>query len=189
MERNKIPVLDDGYVVLLSGIDNSTLKYILQKYSKNDQPYLLYKMIIFHLEIRCPIFVQLALCGVGVQCRPMHNIRITAYIPTIEEINGPDHETNQQIQRDIEQTTEALVINTRAYTEDGCDTFVAQTVAPISTYNNLFISMSLADIIELCRVNLPRPIAAYVTAIRDALHAHCNYLHGVLYGKKKETNR
>lgn len=123
------------------------------------------------LAIKCPLFVQLFLAEQNFKItakRPPDELE--AYLPTEVEIGSPDLTTNKDVSAYFEQTTEALLLNQKAFKMDQCDSFVTQILTPISSYNTLIVSGSLNEWIKLVGMtSLPAPIEAYRSAIHSLM--------------------
>lgn len=184
---NKIPVLDKGYVALYAtSLTAVQINDILIRYFHSKPAMRMLDTVEVYMEIRCPIFVQLILNQYNLTSFTQHSRKVEAYIPSINDISAPDVLTAQTIQQDIEQTTEALLINPKAYKADGCDHFVSQVITPINVYNTLMVSGSLPVWWSIARRDdLPNAINAYTHAIANALEAEYSGLREFLDGQKK----
>lgn len=174
---NKTPVLDKGYVTLQStSLNNDELNKLILGYALRKQDdYLCLPHV--HIEIKCPLFVQLWLCKYQFHMLTKKTKTTEAYIPAISEIKAKDLETSKNISEAIEATTEALLINPKMFTEDGCDSHIAQIITPINVYNILTVSGSLIKWMPILRANnLPAPIEAYKEAIKNVLEAEWTVL-------------
>jgi hypothetical protein len=123
------------------------------------------------LSIRCPLFVQLTFSEHGLSYSADRSSSVVeAYIPNVAEVNAPDLETSTLIQKDIEQTTEALILNPKAYQSDNCDIFISQVISPINIYNTLIVHGTLTQWMRYIEQrSLPRPVEAYRKAIEECL--------------------
>lgn len=188
---NQIPVLDKGSVSLL----NSSLTYeqfktlhaeIFRKAHKDSPDTRLLDACSVHIKAVCPLFVQMTF--------PEHNLtyityrtqeKPQAYIPTVSEVNAQDLEASEAIQKDIEQTTAALLLNPQAYQMERCDLFVSQVISPVSVYNTIIITGNLSQWLRyLSQVGLPSPIEAYRRAIEDAISGEYPFIKEMLKRKK-----
>jgi hypothetical protein len=170
---NKTPVLDKGWVALFSAsMMREDFMQILKMHFKGVVDSRITDMTQVMLSIKCPLFVQLTFSELGLLCTAEKSSgNLEAYIPDVSAINAQDLATSQIIQKDIEETTAALLINPSAYQSDNCDLFVSQVISPISIYNTLIVHGSLTSWMKYVeQKNLPRPIEAYRKAIEDCLH-------------------
>jgi hypothetical protein len=170
---NKTPVLDKGWVALLSGSPmREGFKQISKTHFRGTIDNRITDMTHVMLSIRCPLFVQLTFSEFGLRCSSeKNNGKLEAYIPDIGAVGAQDLETGKTIQADIEMTTEALLINPQAYQSDHCDRFISQVISPISIYNTLVVYGSLTSWMRYIeQVGLPKPIECYRKAIEDAIH-------------------
>lgn len=170
---NKIPVLDKGYVAMLScSMSDSDIRDMWSHFTIGYDPQLL-TIPTAHIQIRCPLFVQLQFGKFGMNVLVRRKAgKAEAYIPTEVDVKAVDLEASQAIAKDIEQTTEALLLNPSAYQLEACDTFISQVISPISVYNELVVSGTLKQWIEFVNQdNLPGPIEQYREAIEGLLLA------------------
>lgn len=171
---NEIPVLDKGYVALHSCAPNGKQLDALSKEfglgSKGDR---VMSMTSITLKIKCPLFVQMTFPEFGLTYLSKRSKSAPeAFIPTIAEVNAQTLEASEAIQADIKQTTDALLINPRAYQSENCDLFISQVISPVSVYNVLVVTGSLAQWKNyISQLNLPAPIESYRKAIEQALVA------------------
>ena len=92
------------------------------------------------------------------------------------------------IAQDINHTTQALLINPKAYQMDGCDIFISQVMSPISIYNTLLVSGSLAQWIDFAnKEGLATPIEQYRKTIEEVLLGEYDFLWDQFNGKKKKA--
>ena len=167
-----IPVLDHGYIKLLSSsFPGDNLNQFFRNFSRSPSRSLA-RTVYLTLEIKAPLFVQLYLAEAGltvVSKRPAQT-SIEAYTPTLAEIGSPDLATNKTVADYFAQTTEALLLNQKAFEMDQCDKFVTQSLTPISSYNILVVSGSLIDWMPIVAAKgLPRPIEAYRQTIHEVM--------------------
>ena len=176
--KNQIPVLDKGFVSLLgASLTDENVRHLWRRYTVEFNKQLL-AIPTAHIEVRCPLFVQLQFA--------QHNLHTLvkkkqgkpeAFIPTEVEIQARDLEASQAIAADMKQTTEALLLNPRAYQFEACDTFISQVISPISVYNTLVVSGTLQQWMSFLHQEfLPAPIEAYRKAIEDILVAEWSSL-------------
>lgn len=176
MLLNKIPCLDKGYVALIeSSGDSTTLTSIRNEFfSGFDHPHLQKRLSRMTLVIKCPLFLMANLAQWRldiVQARASEPVE--AYIPNPGEISSPDHATNKIIADDLSRTTDALLINPRAYQTDGCDRFISSIIMPVSTYTTLLVNGSYNTWQEWCQHNrnAAGPIKSYMLAVEQIMQA------------------
>lgn len=170
---NKTPVLDKGWVALYSGsLMREEFSQILRTHFRGTMDNRITDMTQVMLSIRCPLFVQLTFSEYGLLCSAEKiSGKPEAYIPDVSAIGAQDLETSQMIQQDIEQTTEALLINPQAYQHDNCDLFISQVISPISVYNTLIVYGSLTSWMRYIEQrSFPKPIETYRKAVEECLH-------------------
>lgn len=175
MLLSKIPCLDKGFVALVSSMNDSRCLTdvgteffgVTQVNPKTMQ------LAYMTLAIKCPLFVQTNLSQFGLNiviCKKPATQDVEAYKPNAGEIGSKEAETNRVIADDIERTTEALLINPKAYQADGCDRFMSQLIMPVSVYTTLLISGSYEQWSRFAnQANLPAPIESYRSAVQQIL--------------------
>lgn len=174
MLLNKIPVLDKGYVALIDSCNTtSKLRDIGTAFYGGEYPTSLEELGSMTVAIKCPLFVQLALSKFNfkvIDANPAGDPE--AYIPNATEIRASDAPTSEAISDDISRTTDALLINPKAYQADGCDRFVSQVVSPVNLYTTLIVK---GDYSEWCKFayqqKLPGPIKSYTSALQQVIEA------------------
>ena len=174
---NRLPTLDKGWVGLFSSsMMSEDFRWVLKNHYRGVIDQRLLETVHVILSIRCPLFVQLALSEYGISMSSeKNNLPIEAYVPSVEQIRGPDLQTSSIIQQDIEQTTNSLLINPRAYQQDGCDSFVAQIISPISVYNTILASATLSKWCNfIAQKHAPSPIEAYRLTVQECLNSEYN---------------
>jgi hypothetical protein len=170
MLLNKLPVLDKGYVALVSSSNNGeTLKNIK---GLVDLPlHELVEISSLTLAIKAPLFVQLYLSKFQFKIWNILQEKPEAFTPDVTDINCPDHAVGTMIANDMAVTTAALLINPKAYQKDGCDYFISQVITPISVYNELVVHGTLKQWLEFTQsmADVPKPIQGYILAVSDII--------------------
>lgn len=171
MLLNKIPVLDKGYVALLdSSNTTSKLKEIGQEFYGGEYPTSLEELGTMTIVMKCPLFIQLYLSKFNLKVINADSGPTESYIPSAVAIAATDVNTSQDISDDILRTTDALLINPKAYQADGADRFVSQVLTPINTYTILIVSGGYS---EWCKTayqsKLPLPIGEYAKALKQII--------------------
>ena len=135
MLLNKIPVLDKGYVALLDSCNTtSKLREIGAEFYGGEYPTSLEELGSMTVAIKCPLFFQLYLSKFNLKVIDGNNSTpLEAYIPNPGEVGAPERLDAEAISDDISRTTDALLINPKAYQADGCDRFISQLTTPINT--------------------------------------------------------
>lgn len=166
MLLNRIPVLDKGYVALISSHNNGLT---LEKLSLGHTEY--HTLGRLTLAIKCPLFLQLNLGKFNMRIISMSTSKVEAFLPDMTDIGASDRETAEVIADDIVRTTEALLINPKAYQQDGCDKFISEVLTPISVYNELVVDAPLSEWIKFIQQDrAPKPIRAYQGVIKDIIN-------------------
>lgn len=171
MLLNKIPVLDKGYVALIDSCNTtSKLRDMGSEFFGGEYPISLEKLGSMTVAIKCPLFVQLYLSRFNLKIINTDNNLLEAYIPNAAEIGCIDRQDGETISDDINRTTEALLINPRAYQADGADRFMSQVITPINVYTTIIVQGSYE---EWCSVistqKIPTPIQSYTKILKQVL--------------------
>jgi hypothetical protein len=172
MLLNKIPCLDKGFVAYVNSANNSKqlVELALEFFRTTDTANLRH-MANLTLVIKCPLFVQLNLSkfDLSMVASPLY-AEPEAYVPNAGEIGGQDRATNELIADDIGRTSEALLINPKAYQSDGCDRFVSQILSPVSTYTTLIVHGTHAEFRKfVTQPGMPSPIKSYADAVQQII--------------------
>lgn len=178
MLLNKIPVLDKGYVALISSCNTTqTLRDIGAEFYGGEYPVELESIGYMTLAIRCPLFFQIYLSRFELSIIDANNHKATrtheAYLPNSGEVGAPDRQDSEAIADDISRTTHALLINPLAYQADGADRFISQVITPINVYTTLIVSGTYDKWTKLLsrNKNIPNPILEYINAIEQVITA------------------
>jgi hypothetical protein len=171
---NKLPILDKGYVALFSrSMSNNEFIDARTRLFKGRNDIRLIDCVQVHVSAYTPLFIKLSLIPSNITCFDYPSRREPdAYIPTVAEINSSKSlEHNERISEDIRQTTQALLLNPKAYTMDGCDSYVAQTITPISVYSEYLATASLSTWISYINRDYNSLVKPFAEAVRDILLA------------------
>lgn len=173
MLLNKIPVLDKGYVALISSaVPHLVHKELLAEYFEARNSNALKKVCYATLVFKAPIFVQLYLAQNGLTLVSTKVEDVEAYEPNPGEICSGSHDSDVAIASDITRTTAALLINPSAYQSDGSDPFISQIIMPISTYTTFIVGANLEDWQKFyLNKSSPAPIRAYKFATEQIIKA------------------
>jgi len=176
MLLNKIPVLDKGYVALIDSCNTTQkLRDIGAEFYFGEYPVELEEIGYMTLVIKCPLFFQIYLSKFQLKVIDANNPNQEhdAYIPNPGEVGCPERLDNEAISDDISRTTDALLINPKAYQLDGADRFIAQVITPINIYTTIIVSGSYSEWCKLIRLpkHAPKPIYQYVQAIEQIIIA------------------
>lgn len=174
MLLNKIPVLDKGFVALIDSCNTtSKLREMGTEFFGGEYPTTLEDLGSMTVAIKCPLFFQLFLSKFQLKVINANISTSTeAYTPNATEIGAATATDSAAISDDIARTTDALLINPKAYQADGCDRFVSQIITPLNVYTTLIVQGSYK---EWCSIafteKAPAPIKAYMTAIQQIIEA------------------
>lgn len=183
MLLNKLPVLDKGYVALISSSNNGEVLKNIQGLA-NIPLSELAAISSLTLAIKAPLFVQLYLSKFKLNIWNILQEKIEAFIPDITDVNCTEHALGTTIADDIARTTAALLLNPKSYQKDGCDRFISQVITPISVYNELIIYGSLEQWVRFSESEgLPNSIQQYANAVKDIIRNEWKY------GEKETTKK
>jgi hypothetical protein len=175
MLLNRVPVLDKGYVALLDS-SNTTQKLRdigIECFNTETYPTSLEELGTLTILIKCPLFLVLNLAKFDFKIIYTKFSAEEAYIPNAAEISASDMQISEEISDDINRTTEALLINPKAYIADGCDRFTSQVLTPINTYTTVIVHGSYLEWISFCsnQKKSPTQIESYQTEILNIIRA------------------
>jgi len=182
---NKISVLDKGYVAMLSSTLSITeIRQLIQNGYDVDK---IMNILSLHMEIKCPLFVKIMLPEFGITTITRKHIKTELFVPTVSEVKAKTLEISKEIADDIKATSEALMINPKAYQHDGCDRFISQVNSPLALYNTLIASGNFNNWLKLIKYNtFPQLIEEYRLAIENQILAeYQEVVNGTI---KEKTN-
>lgn len=188
---NKLPCLDKGHVALFSlSMRQKDLLELKRTFTLGDVDSLL-DIPKIHLHIKCPLFVQLTFGQFNLHTLVKKGRSIPeAFMPTVAEVQAKDLEASEAIADDIMRTTEALLLNPKAYQYEACDTFISQVISPISVYNTIVVSGTLKQWITYTQQKyMPAAISAYRDTILDIILAEYNQLEEWIKYDEKSTSK
>lgn len=173
MLLNRLPVLDDGYVALISSaVPHVVYRDVTDEFFGAKESLSLRKVCYATLVFKAPIFFHLYLSQHRLTLISTKENSSAAYIPNPGEIGCSEHTTSKDIADDISHTTAALLINPAAYQSDGADRFISQIIMPISTYSTFIVGGTLEEWIKFYQTKgAPAPIRAYAKAVEQIIKA------------------
>jgi len=161
-----IRVLDKGHVALIR--PSFTKQDIRDLKNDGFNTKRFQRHIFVSMIVKCPLFVKMTFPEFGLITATGKHDKTETYHPTLNDVKATTPTIGQEIADDIKATSEALMINPRAYRADGCDRFVSQVNSPIGLYNKVMVSGLLEDWNKFISCNkLPTLIEAY----REAIHS------------------
>jgi hypothetical protein len=169
----KIPCLDKGYVALInSSCSQDTLNDVVREFYNKDDSLFLRELSTLTLAIKCPLFVQLNLSTYNLKILSTPVNDVEAYCPNEGEIGAPDLRVSREIAANMKMTTDALLINPKAFQQDGCDRFMSQVMTPINTYTTLIVHGSYNEWKRFCaQQKMPVPSKSYIKAVTQIMNA------------------
>lgn len=173
---NKIPCLDKGWVATYDTSCNSVkLNELAVEYFKKLDGSFLKENSSLAVIMKCPLFIQLNLSQFNLRITNLPNIgsdELDYYSPNVGEIGSKDLSSCQAIADDMRRTSDALLMNHKAYQADGCHRFMSQILTPINTYTTILVNGMYNDWRKFASQNgAPAPIAAYMLAVDQLLKA------------------
>lgn len=175
MLLNKIPVLDKGYVALIDSCNTTTkLRDMGQEFFGGEYPTSLEELGSMTVVMKCPLFVQLNLTKYNFKViNATNTINTEAYIPNPGEIGASERSVNEAISDNISKTTDALIINPKAFQSDGANRFISQVLTPVNVYTTLIIQGSYKEWCSWAfqQSFVPKPIEAYTLALQQIITA------------------
>jgi hypothetical protein len=182
MLLNKIPILDSGYVALIdSHMTTQKLRDVGQEFFGGECPVALEEFGTMTVAIKCPLFVQLYLSKFMFRIINGDNnvTTVAAYRPNVGELGCPERLDAEAIADDISRTTDALLINPKAYQKDGCDKFISQIISPINVYTHLIVQGSYSEWRKFTCTDdsgrIPQPIRVYLLGIKQILETEWKF--------------
>lgn len=176
MLLNKIPVLDKGYVALLdSCITTAKLRDIGKElFDDGEYPVALEDFGSLTVAMKCPLFVQLNLTKYNFKViNAISTSGPEAYLPNAGEIGASERVVSEAIADNIARTTDALLINPKAFQADGANRFISQVLTPVNIYTTLIIQGSYKEWCAWAYQEgfIPKPIEAYTLALQQIITA------------------
>ena len=172
MLLSKIPVLDKGYVALIDSCNTtSKLREIGTEFFGGEYPTSLEDLGSMTVVIKCPLFFLMHLSKFNLRVIDANTSgKLDAYLPNAGEVGAPERLDSEAIADDIARTTDALIVNPKAYQADGADRFVSQLTTPINVYTQIIVAGSYSEWCKLAfQKKLPGPIEAYTTALEQII--------------------
>jgi hypothetical protein len=181
MLLNKLHVLDKGYVALIQSTFDSVLvskirdEFMSGETSQDDV--LTEKLSRAVMLLKMPLFATRSLSQHGiVQVNLPHKGDLEAYLPNPGEVASGDHELDVSIADDIARTTQALLINPKAYESDGCNRFVAQLITPVNVYVTLIANGTYNQWKSFSEMrDTPDQIKAYQKAVKEIMRSEWKF--------------
>jgi hypothetical protein len=174
MLLSKIPVLDKGYVALIDSCNTTAkLREMGQEFFGGEYPTSLEELGSMTVVMKCPLFVQLNLSKFNFKVINADSGSPEGYIPNPGEIGASERISCEAISDDIARTTDALLINPKAYQADGADRFVSQVLTPVNIYTTLIVQGTYREWCAFAynQAKVPTPIKAYTIALQQIIDA------------------
>lgn len=184
---SKIPVLNGGYVRLISCSPSyEEYKKILSSHFRNTMTLQVLDMSSIILEVKCPYFILIPLISAGMRAVAYPKQPEDAYIPAVDDIKSGSIENDKDISESMKMTIESLMLNKKAYTHDGCDSFIASVTSPVSYF---WEGMIHAKTMEWARFlslkNLHPIVGLYQSAIENTISTEYKNIEDIKKWLKK----
>lgn len=171
---NKLPCLDKGWVAFVdSSLNSLKLRDLKADLFYGEIPAAMYRSATLTLAMKAPLFVSKALADKELKIvnAPVRE-ELDAYLPNEGEIAADDLETSRLIAQDMERTTAALLINIKAYQEDGCNKYLAQLLTPVNVYTVFLATGTLKQWKDIVgQGSSSNPMRVYLSAIQQVIAA------------------
>lgn len=189
--KNKMPVLDKGFVTLLSStFDSADFVEVQNQFFSGKISTRLTDINHICFLVKCPLFVQLALSDLGLRSFSQKQNTIEFYEPNVSEISASSVNISIEIEKHMKSTADAVIMNAKNYQLDGADVFVSQVNSPLSVYNVLMVTGSMTQFLTFCnKKELPRPIESYRKTIQDIIKGNWNSSWELLDEDKRERSK
>ena len=163
--------LDKGEVALISAhLDDKMIQDIEHTYFKTLSKQELLDIATATFMLKCPIFIQLNLSKFDFKIISIPCHKTECYIPDISEIPGKSLEDKKQIFKYLQQTTDALILNSKSLSMDSDKSFISDLTTPISVYTKLIVSGSINTWLSfLFQKNMPKPLQVYRDKIANII--------------------
>ena len=171
-ELNRIPVLDHGYVRLVSASPTEkVLDTIKRRAYRGATTPAMIAMPSVTLEIRLPYAVLISLTSQAIRFTPYLDMDVNLVLePNEADIGSPSLEVSREIAASMKSTVNALVTNQHSYVADGCDRSIATITTPIAAYWEGVATAQLDTWIQVINTKgSPRLVQAYQIAIANAI--------------------
>lgn len=134
-DLNKIPVLDKGYAQLVSFAPSfSDIEKMRSEFFRGVLAPQLIETIQVFLRLKCPYFILIPLLSSGMRAISVPKPASEAFIPQVDDIKASDLFSSKEIRDSMAITIESLMLNQKAYTNDGCNAFVSNMTTPVCAY-------------------------------------------------------
>lgn len=161
-----IRVLDKGHVILRQPDFSKSDIRALRKNGYDTKR--LQKHIYVSLIVKAPMFVKMMFPEFGLITLTNNKSKLEVFEPTMSDVKAETPTIGQEIADDIKATSQALLINPKAYRADGCERSVSQINTPIALYNSFIVSGFLSNWNELISHNSFQPL---IEDYREAIHS------------------
>ena len=180
-QLNKLPVLDKGYVAMISCSPSyQDHLCMMSSFFRNRLTHNLIDVTFVHLEVKCPYFILIPMISSGIKVVSSVNQITDAFCPTIEHISSGSHANDKDISESMRFTIESLMINQKAYVHDGCNSLVASVTTPVAAYWEGVMYASMTEWAKFIFAKGLHPIVKqYQSAISDMISTEYKNLEDI----------
>jgi hypothetical protein len=181
-EVGKIPVLDKGFVQLKCCAPNfQDLEIMRSELFRGNLTPQLIETVHIYLNIKCPYFLLVPLLSSGIRAIPRPGSPGDAFVPRIDDVKSGNHESDTEIQYSMALTIDSLMLNQKAYTKDGCNSFVASITTPVAAYWEGMMFGLLRDWIRFVGASGLHPLVKeYQKSVVDALSVEYKNINDIM---------
>jgi hypothetical protein len=184
---SKIPVLDGGYVRLIScSPPFEEYRKILASHFRNNLTWSILDISSITLEIKCPYFILIPLVSSGMKAVAYPRQPDEAFTPSIDYIKSGSLENDKDISESMKMTIDSLMLNKRAYMHDGCDPFISSITTPVSCFWEGIIYAKTVDWVRfISSKNLHTVVNLYQKSIENAISTEYKNIEDIKKWLKK----
>lgn len=178
---NKLPVLDKGYVAMMS-CSPSYQEHVrmMSSFFRNRLTQNLIDVTYVHLEVKCPYFILIPMISSNIKVISSVNQATDAFVPTVEHISSGSLDNDRDISESMSITIDSLMLNQKAYVHDGCNALVASLTTPVAAYWDGVMYASMSEWARFMFAKGLHPIVKqYQTAIYNAISTEYKNLEDI----------
>lgn len=158
-EIGKIPVLDKGYVQLRCCAPSFLeLEKIKSEIYRGSVTPALAEMVQVYLNVKCPYFLLISLVSGNIRAVSSPGLPVDAYVPGLDSVKSGDLTNDKDISDSMSMTIDSLMLNQKAYTKDGCNSFIAGVTTPVAAYWSGVMYGSLRDWLRFANASGLHPL-------------------------------
>jgi hypothetical protein len=169
---NAITTLTDGWVRLVSAAPSSKeMVQFSEWYSKPANSSTVMDIISIVIEMKIPAIMLISMGRLNYILHPRESLT-DAWVPTESDIQAKCLETSRSIAASVEMTIGAQLSNKDMYTLDGCNSWIARTTMPLSSFVTATVYGTIGMWAEFCTAAGTHPaVKAYQNTISSIISA------------------